>query len=92
MADSEEREALQQASLPIRMAAAMEAQLAANGHKSGWENMSSKWLLNRLRQETGELRRAIEERRPAVEIWSEAADVANFAAMLAANEQEQDDG
>jgi NTP pyrophosphatase (non-canonical NTP hydrolase) len=51
--------------------------------------MSQKWLLNRLRQETGELSRAI-KRGNATEIAREAADVSNFAMMIADNALEEE--
>ena len=60
----------------------MEGQLQENDDKNGWEVMSAKWLLNRLKQEVGELKRAIEKKTNVVE---EAADVANFAMMIADN-------
>lgn len=60
----------------------MERQLQENDHKSGWDTLSLKWLLNRLRQETQELERAIAK---GTGITDEAADVANFAMMIADN-------
>lgn len=60
----------------------MEGQLQENDHKDGWEERSAKWLLNRLKQEVGELERAIENKKNVVD---EAADVANFAMMIADN-------
>jgi len=61
---------------------AMEHQLQANDHKTGWQGMTDRQLLNRLKQETTELERAIESGKSVVE---EAADVANFAMMIADN-------
>ena len=60
----------------------MQRELNANQHKNGWETLSYRWMLNRLRQEIGELERAVEMRKDVV---SEAADVANFAMMIADN-------
>ena len=60
----------------------MEFQLIENDHKSGWRGLTNAWLLNRLRQEVGELERAVIEGKNVIE---EAADVANFAMMIAAN-------
>lgn len=67
------------------------AKLRANAHKSHWREESMGWLLDRLREEAGELSNAIlqldssgnktEELKRAV--ISECADVANFAAMIA---------
>lgn len=71
----------------VLFADAMEAQLAANDHKGGWRGISPAWLLTRLVQELGELRRAVTKyelypgHRAAV--VREAADVANFAMMIA---------
>ena len=66
----------------------MQRELHANNHKTGWDNLSQKWLLNRLKQEVGELERAVESGKNIV---SEAADVANFAMMIADKSQEQVD-
>ena len=75
----------------------MERKLRENDHKGGWLECEPKWLLKRLRQEAGELERALEifaagdvgdmegERKAAAleRIRREAADVANFAMMIA---------
>ncbi len=53
-----------------------------NSHKSGWNTLSAKWCLNRLIQETKELRAAIEQGESEA-IIGEATDVANFAMMIA---------
>jgi hypothetical protein len=70
-------------------AEAMEVQLCANDHKPGWHDMPLLRLLVRLEQEARELRRAIErdQARPNAAHWiiTEAADVANFAMMIADN-------
>lgn len=64
----------------------MEAKLEANRHKGdrdGWIRCSvGDFLLPRLREEFGELCDALPEGAPA-EIAAEAADVANFAMMIA---------
>lgn len=60
----------------------MERKLQENDHKGGWDTCSPKWLLNRLRQETAELELAIATGDP-VKTTREAADVANFAMMIA---------
>ena len=67
----------------------METNLRANDCKGGWDGCSPKWLMNRLRQETAELRRAIEHGNPEA-ILSEAADVANFAMMIADNARQRE--
>jgi NTP pyrophosphatase (non-canonical NTP hydrolase) len=65
-----------------RFAGEMQRQLNENCHKRGWHGMSNAWLLMRLTQETRELQRAIKTGKHIVE---EAADVANFAMMIADN-------
>lgn len=66
---------------------AMQKELDNNSHKGGWSSMSQQWLLRRLRQETKELERAIAKGKNVVE---EAADVANFAMMIADNYAESE--
>jgi NTP pyrophosphatase (non-canonical NTP hydrolase) len=66
-----------------RFAQAMEAELRANAHKGGWSTCSTGYLLRRLGQEVGELRRALNSRASRETVLSEAADVANFAMMIA---------
>jgi len=61
----------------------MERQLEANDHKSGWQYYTLKQLLRRLKQEVGELERAINVGK--LDVVEEAADVANFAMMIADN-------
>jgi hypothetical protein len=56
----------------------MELQLRANDHKGGWAGDSTESLLDRLDEEVAELRECSSKR----EI-EEAADVANFAMMIA---------
>ncbi len=60
----------------------MEQQLRANDHKPGWKNDRPKPLVDRLREETEELIVAILDHGPE-QIGKEAADVANFALMIA---------
>jgi NTP pyrophosphatase (non-canonical NTP hydrolase) len=66
-------------------ALAMEERLKANDHKGGWKDCDPNYCLNRLYEEASELVGAIltvrEVGREA--ILQEAADVANFAMMLA---------
>ena len=69
-------------------AQAMEAQLRANDHKPGWRGDSPEILMRRLYEEAGELRRCVVCREPwsaeeAARVLKEAADVANFAMMVA---------
>ena len=63
----------------------MERQLRENDHKGGWEGCDIDWLLRRLREETDELDEAIHRGHPKAAVWEEAADVANFALMVADN-------
>lgn len=66
----------------------MQSQLDANDHKGscwdrGWSGMSQKWLLKRLKQEVKELEQEILY--SGKNVVEEAADVANFAHMIADN-------
>lgn len=60
----------------------MGERLEANRHKSTWRERSFLQLLRRVKDETGELERAIRTGDPKA-IIHEAADVANFCMMLA---------
>ena len=62
----------------------MEAKLRENDHKGGWENCSLDWLVGRLYREAKELWIEVDRVVPEPErIIREAADVANFAMMIA---------
>lgn len=62
----------------------MEQKLRENDHKSHWSDCAPSWLLGRLREETTELAGAIGSGYKSPEhIGREAADVANFAMMIA---------
>ena len=65
----------------------MELALEANDHKGGWGNDSSSALLTRLREETEELKTTLNKghRLSPSHAVKEAADVANFAMMIADN-------
>ena len=63
---------------------AMEFKLKLNDHKGGWEEVSIPHLLDKLRGEVQELEKAIKDE-PGMNIMFEAADVANFAMMIAWN-------
>jgi len=65
----------------------MSKKLNENNHKEGWEGLSHKWIINRIKQETMELENAIKKGKESKEIIRECADIANFAYMLADNEQ-----
>jgi NTP pyrophosphatase (non-canonical NTP hydrolase) len=66
---------------------AMEERLRANDHKGGWDNCEPEWLLTRLRQEVEELAAEIAKGGTrsfdADRLRLEAADVGNFAMMIA---------
>ncbi len=62
---------------------AMDEKLSENIHKHSWRNMSYIDLLRRLNDECTELTRAIQDGGSPDEIVLEAADVANFAMMIA---------
>ena len=63
-------------------AAQMETVLRANDHKGGWENCDIGYLKQRLREECTELEMALDSA-PFDQAIREAADVANFAMMIA---------
>lgn len=77
----------------IWFADAMERKLHINEHKGGWEGFEPEILLRRLREETNELKKVLSSHSgisssciPEPEkqrILDEAADVANFAMMIA---------
>lgn len=80
----------QEQRLAARMHREMLAKLRQNHSKPGWKYSRDElddgtwYLICRLKEEVGELTRASCGRDPAA-AWKEAADVANFAAMLADN-------
>lgn len=61
------------------------AKLRGNAHKKLWNNYNIQELIYMLRDELDEFENAIFEKKKSSEVWSEAADVANFAAMIASN-------
>lgn len=65
----------------------MAAKLEINSHKRGWNGLSERWILNRIRQELGELQRAVAAE-SGENIIREAADVANFCMMIANTQRE----
>jgi len=69
----------------LRFACNMQLELDNNDHKEGWQNLSPVWIINRIKQETLELEKAVKNKKLKKEIISECADVANFAMMLADN-------
>lgn len=63
----------------------LDEELRENDHKGGWENEPIDWLLDRLEEEAKELYYATGSPGSAEKIIHEAADVANFAMMIADN-------
>jgi NTP pyrophosphatase (non-canonical NTP hydrolase) len=77
----------------LAFAQAMEVELRENDGKGGWEDCGTEWLLHRMTEERRELTEAVKRRHAALgatskretaaAVLSEAADVANFAMMIA---------
>ena len=65
-----------------KMATFMRLRLIQNRHKSHWLDDSMEFLRQELRRELEELDDAIIKNEIGL-IWAKAADVANFAAMIA---------
>jgi len=63
-------------------AAIMEAELRKHDDRPGWKNEDVQWLFSRLKDESAELIKAIHTKGP-ISVGREAADVANFAMMIA---------
>lgn len=63
----------------------MEQRLLANEHKGGWRGCTYEHLFGRLIEECYELMNAVLGNLPADVIAREAADVGNFAMMIADN-------
>lgn len=65
----------------------MESKLRENDKKGGWDNCNIYWLIKRINEETNELLNAVDLHRDLGDakenIIREAADVANFAMMIA---------
>lgn len=69
---------------PLRwFAEQMEARLRENDYKEGWLGEDDAWLLERLEGEAIELGEAMERGYQHDAVIHEAADVANFAMMIA---------
>ena len=72
-------------------AAKMESKLKENDHKGGWDYCGNSFLLKRLKEEVSELSVAVRSEFSTSErIIGEAADVANFAMMIAHNTKEKE--
>ena len=62
----------------------MEHKLKLNDHKGGWDDASNEKLLELMQGEIRELQDAMQND-PGLDIMFEAADVANYAMMIAWN-------
>lgn len=66
-----------------KFAAEMRAQMRANSHKGGWQEMDTMQCFVRAMNEMGELAQALTGSHPnPTHVKREAADVANFLMML----------
>lgn len=63
----------------------MERKLQYNKSKGHWGDCPVEWLIERLREEVDELEAAVKANVPARVAQHEAADVGNFAMMIADN-------
>ncbi len=82
------RIALVEAALVSRLARAMRAKLRFHSRKGHWGSCTRKYLLRRILEEVEELASAMESSASPEMVWTEAADVANLAAMAADNYEE----
>ena len=62
----------------------MQEQLDENSDKSGWEGLSPQTCLDRIANELNEAREAVINQTGQDSVRRECADIANFAAFLAA--------
>lgn len=69
--------------LVATLAAHQRGKLRANRHKRSWRESDVEYLIDRLLDEVEELLQAVRDRQSPERIWGEAADVANFAGMIA---------
>lgn len=71
----------------------MEKQLKANDHKGGWETSTNYWLMEGLKKNLAALRTCVNQEPKVLiqqeEIMRRAANIANFAMMIADNAQKQ---
>lgn len=67
----------------LDFAVEMEKKMAVNDHKSGWCHYTQSYLAGKLVEEVSELLLAIEDGQSHEAIIQEAADVGNFAMMIA---------
>lgn len=67
----------------LSFAQLMQIKLDENSHKGGWDQCHIGYLMQRLEEEMGELKDALSDANEGEEVGLEAADVANFAMMIA---------
>jgi len=67
------------------LAGHMVDKLEKNSHKGRWENLNPIEAFKLLLKESAELLEAVHNGYSVMEVWREAADVANFALMMAEN-------
>ena len=56
-----------------------------DGKGRRWDKCDVRWLLMRLREETYEIEKALNDNEEPIEVAKECADVCNFAMMIADN-------
>ncbi len=69
----------------IKFTLDMQNEMDNNSGKTDWRRLTPRQCLHRLRQETKELAKAINQNKITADVISECADVANFAMFLAHN-------
>lgn len=67
----------------MQFARLMETKLRENDHKKHWSEIPVEQLMTRIQQELFEMHDAITDKEPGINVAKEAADVANFAMMVA---------
>ena len=72
-----------------KMQAAMRLKLEKNRFKPHWRSATPDYLWPRIHDELFELNEAIEQGAEPAQVWAEAADVANFIAMIADNYEQE---
>ena len=76
----------------MTLANKMDEKLSKNAHKGRWEDVNPLWAFKRLIDEASELLEAVLQGFDQDEVWKEAADVANFALIIAeANQRKLED-
>ena len=71
-----------------KLQVAMREKLRENRSKPHWRSSSDTYFWSRVREEIAEMREAMTLGLPPDKVWAEAADIANFVAMVAANYEE----